>query len=58
MTGDLPGPCSGRIQGYNAQAAVNDAQLILAAFLTQELNDVHQLLRAIAATRPTWLPPG
>ena len=33
----------GYIQGYNAQAAVNKGQIILAADVTQEPNDVHQL---------------
>ena len=33
---------SGWIQGYNAQAAVNDVQLVIAASVTQDLNDVHQ----------------
>jgi len=34
---------AGYIQGYNAQAAVNRGQVILAADVTQEANDVHQL---------------
>ncbi len=34
---------TGYIQGYNAQAAVNRGQIILAADVTQEANDVHQL---------------
>ena len=34
---------AGYIQGYNAQAAVNRGQIILAADVTQEANDVHQL---------------
>ena len=33
----------GYIQGYNAQAAVDRGQIILAADVTQEPNDVHQL---------------
>ena len=33
----------GYIQGYNAQAVVDKEQLILAADVTQEANDVHQL---------------
>jgi transposase len=31
------------IQGYNAQAAVNEAQVIVAQHLTQDENDLHQL---------------
>jgi len=34
---------AGYIQGYNAQAAVDRGQIILAADVTQEPNDVHQL---------------
>lgn len=33
----------GYIQGYNAQAVVDKGQIILAADVTQEANDVHQL---------------
>lgn len=33
----------GYIQGYNAQAIVDKGQIILAADVTQEANDVHQL---------------
>ena len=40
---------SGYLQGYNAQAAVSADQLILAAELTQEANDVAQLHPMIAA---------
>jgi transposase len=35
---------SGYVQGYNAQAAVTEDQIIVAAELTQECNDVGQLL--------------
>jgi transposase len=35
--------CSGYVQGYNAQVVVTEGQIILAAELTQEENDVHQL---------------
>jgi len=38
------------IQGYNAQAAVTKDQIILAAELTQQANDVAQLHPMIAAT--------
>lgn len=34
---------SGYVQGYNAQAAVTEEQIIVAAELTQEANDVKQL---------------
>jgi hypothetical protein len=34
---------SGYVQGYNAQAAVTEGQVILAAEVTQEANDAHQL---------------
>lgn len=34
---------SGYVQGYNAQAVVNENQIILAAAVTQECNDVRQL---------------
>lgn len=34
---------SGYIQGYNAQAVVDRGQIIIAADVTQEENDVHQL---------------
>ena len=35
---------SGYVQGYNAQAAVTENQIIVAAEVTQECNDVKQLL--------------
>ena len=35
---------SGYVQGYNAQAAVTENQIIVAAEVTQECNDVEQLL--------------
>ena len=34
---------TGYVQGYNAQAVVTENQIIIAAELTQEANDVHQL---------------
>ena len=34
---------AGYVQGYNAQAVVTEAQIILAAAVTQEENDVRQL---------------
>jgi hypothetical protein len=46
---------SGTVQGYNAQAVTTMDQLVVAAELTGEANDVHQLqpiLRATATTLP------
>jgi DDE family transposase len=40
---------SGWVQGYNAQAAVNAGQVIVAASVTQEHNDVNQLQPMIDA---------
>ena len=43
---------SGWVQGYNAQAAVNDNQVVIAASVTQQRNDVNQLvpmMEAVAA---------
>lgn len=34
---------SGYLQGYNAQALVTEDQIVLAAELTQDANDIHQL---------------
>jgi transposase len=34
---------AGYVQGYNAQAVVTEAQIIVAAAVTQEQNDLHQL---------------
>ena len=42
---------SGWIQGYNAQAAVNENQVVLAALVTAEVNDVKQLLPVIAVVQ-------
>ncbi len=41
----------GLIQGYNAQAAVNLHQIVLASAVTREETDYHQLLPMIAATQ-------
>lgn len=42
---------SGWVQGYNAQAAVNEHGIVLAATVTQDGNDIHQCQPMIAATR-------
>jgi transposase len=39
---------SGWVQGYNAQAGVNEHQVIVAAVMTNEANDVAQLLPVIS----------
>jgi transposase len=41
----------GYVQGYNAQAVVSKDQLILAADVTQEENDQHQLLPMVEQTQ-------
>jgi transposase len=41
---------NGFVQGYNAQAVANEAQVIVAAEVTDEHNDVHQLHPMIDAT--------
>lgn len=40
---------TGRVQGFNAQAAVNANQVVVACAVTREHNDVGQLLPMIAA---------
>ena len=42
---------SGWVQGYNAQAAVNDHQIVVACAVTQEANDVHQYQPMVGATQ-------
>src|SRR5680860_1451925 len=44
---------TGFVQGYNAQAAVNAHQIVVAAAVTQEANDVAQYQPMITAARTT-----
>lgn len=48
----------GPLQGYNAQVAATPEQIIVAAELTQRVNDVEQLEPMIAATRATLRAAG
>jgi transposase len=48
----------GFIQGYNAQAVANDRQVIVAAEVTDERNDLAQLHPMIAATNATLAAAG
>ncbi len=43
----------GWLQGYNAQAAVNENQIVLAADVTQDQNDCYQLIPMIDALQAT-----
>jgi hypothetical protein len=49
---------SGYIQGYNAQAAVTEGQVIVAAEVTQEANDVGQLHPMLAKARENLAAAG
>jgi transposase len=49
---------SGWVQGYNAQAAVNDLGVILAAQVTQDHNDMHQCIPMMAATQANLAAAG
>jgi transposase len=49
---------TGFIQGYNAQAAVNENQIVVAAAVTQEANDVCQYQPMISATRAALAAAG
>jgi transposase len=49
---------SGTVQGYNAQAVTTENQLVVAAELTGEANDVHQLQPMLAATATTLAAAG
>jgi hypothetical protein len=59
-TANVTDPCSrflhtrkGSVQGYNAQAVTTMEQVIVAAELTDQANDVHQLQPMLAATAAT-----
>ena len=43
----------GYVQGYNVQAVVSEDQIIVAVGVTQEANDVHQLLPMLEDYRGT-----
>src|SRR6266487_4281058 len=49
---------NGTVQGYNAQAVTTLHQLVVAAELTDEANDVHQLKPMLAATAATLATAG
>jgi transposase len=49
---------NGTVQGYNAQAVTTLDQLVVAAELTCEANDVHQLQPMLAATAATLAAAG
>ena len=46
------------LQGYNAQAATTTAQVVVAAELTQQANDLQQLAPMLAAIRTTLAAAG
>jgi hypothetical protein len=46
------------VQGYNAQAVTTENQLVVAAELTDEANDVHQLDPMLQATTTTLAAAG
>jgi transposase len=48
----------GSVQGYNAQAVTTENQLVVAAELTDEANDVHQLDPMLQATTTTLAAAG
>lgn len=49
---------SGYVQGYNAQAAVTEEQIVVAAEVTQDANDVRQLAPMMTSIRETTLAAG
>jgi hypothetical protein len=46
------------LQGYNAQAAATTAQVVVAAELTQQANDLQQLAPMLGAIRTTMTAAG
>jgi hypothetical protein len=49
---------NGTVQGYNAQAVVTEDQVVVAADLTREANDLQQLAPMLAATTTTLAAAG
>jgi len=49
---------NGWVQGYNAQAVANEAQIILAAEITQDTGDIAQLRPMLAATNAELMAAG
>jgi hypothetical protein len=48
----------GYLQGYNAQAAVTENQIILAAHVTQEPSDNHQLAPVVTSAQENLMVAG
>jgi hypothetical protein len=48
----------GWVQGYNAQAAVNEHQIVLSCAVTQDANDVRQYEPMVAVTQRTLAAAG
>jgi hypothetical protein len=49
---------NGWLQGYNAQAAVNELQIVVACGVTQEANDVRQYEPMVTATQAALAAAG
>src|SRR5207253_3725070 len=49
---------AGYLQGYNAQAVVTEDQIIVAAEITQEASDNHQLMPMVAAAQQNLVAAG
>jgi transposase len=49
---------TGWVQGYNAQAAVNQHQIVIACAVTQDANDVHQYQPMVAAAHDALAAAG